>query len=122
REPGSDAERVYYAALLLSVGRVEQTETILSILPSLEPSDRLVRLAKALRQLVAAVKYQPFPSTPDPRPSTTLSTELLAASYYEQSLATRDVSLRKALDLAKQAATNSPEFGFAWARVAELEF
>jgi Flp pilus assembly protein TadD len=119
RQPGSDAERIYYAALLLSVGRVEQTETILALLGA---SDPIPRLTIALRQLIASVKYQPFPSTLDPRPSTTLSTELLAASYYEQSKAARDVSLRKALDLAKQAATNSPDFGFAWARLAELEF
>src|SRR5437867_3148553 len=33
RKPGSDAERIYYAALLLSVGRVEQTETLLASLP-----------------------------------------------------------------------------------------
>src|SRR5262249_44438028 len=51
-----------------------------------------------------------------------LSTELLAASYYEQSLGIRETSLRAALELASRATTNSPDFGFAWARVAELEF
>ena len=51
-----------------------------------------------------------------------LSTEFLAASYYAQSRAGREDSLKTALHLARQAATNSPRFGFAWARVAELEF
>src|SRR5207249_4917909 len=76
------------------------------------------RLAAALRLLIAAVKRQPNPSTFDPE----LSSEFLAASYFEQSRALGDSTLKMALDLAQQAATNSPEFGFAWERVAELEF
>jgi len=118
RQPGSDAERVYYAALLLSVGQVEKTEATLAALPAADPSDRLQRLATALRQLIAAVNRQPNPSTVSPQ----LSTELLASSYYAQSLATDDESLKAALELAKRAATNSPKFGFVWARLAELEF
>src|SRR5205814_2268107 len=50
------------------------------------------------------------------------ATELLARSYYEQSRALRDTSLNRALSLARYAAAKSPRFGFAWARVAELEF
>ena len=118
RQPVSDAERVYHAAVLLSVGQVEQTEAALAALPAAGPSERLQRLANALRQLIAAVKRQPAPSTLNPQ----LSTELLAASYYEQSRAVRETALRGALALARQAANTSPEFGFAWARVAELEF
>src|SRR5206468_11798157 len=111
-------ERIYYAALLLSVGQVEQTEAVLANFPSAEPPGRLQRLAAALRKLIAAVKRQPNPSTLNPQ----LPSELLAASYYEQSRAAREISLMNALKLAKQAVTNSPQFGFAWARVAELEF
>jgi len=102
---------------LLSVGQVEQIEAALSNLSSAAP-ENLQRLASALRQLIAAVKRQSRPSTLNPK----LSTELLASSYYEQSLASGDDSLRAALRLARQAATNSPRFGFAWERVAELEF
>jgi tetratricopeptide (TPR) repeat protein len=75
-------------------------------------------LATALRELVAAVKRQPFPATLNPR----LSSEFLAGSYFEQSHAIRETSLDNALRLARQAATNSSQFGFAWERVAELEF
>ncbi len=46
----------------------------------------------------------------------------MAASYFEQSRGVKDVSLLNALRLAKQATTNSPDFGFAWERVAELGF
>src|SRR5262249_10186260 len=41
---------------------------------------------------------------------------------YEQSRAVGEESLKAALQLAQQAATRSVDFGFAWERVAELEF
>jgi tetratricopeptide (TPR) repeat protein len=118
RPLGSDSERIYYAALVLSVGQVDETEAVLSGLSGREPSDRPQRLAVALRQLIAAVKRQPNPSARDPE----LATELLAASYYEQSRGIREASLEKALDLARKAVARSPQFGFGWERVAELEF
>lgn len=116
RPDASDNERVYHAALLLAVGEVAQTESILSSISG--QSERPRRLADALRELIAAVKRQPSPSNLNPR----LSTEFLAASYSEQSRAVRETSLENALRLAQRAATNSPQFGFAWERVAELQF
>jgi Tfp pilus assembly protein PilF len=114
----SDAMRIYHAALLLSVGQVEQTEADLAMLPSTGQTDQLERLSNSLRTLIAAVKRQPKPSAREPK----LPTELLAASYYEQSQARGDTSLSTALGMAREAATLSPQFGFAWERVAELEF
>jgi tetratricopeptide (TPR) repeat protein len=134
RQPTSDAERIYHAALLLAVGQVSETEAALAGLRGAEPADRLPRLANALRQLIAAVKRETNPSPLNSafrqgqaqagQRSTNqqLATEFLAASYYEQSRATGEDSLTRALDLAKRAVTNSPEFGFGWERVAELEF
>lgn len=118
RDPGSGAERLYYAALLLSVGQVEEVERTLASFPQGDPSSRLARLVPALRQLISAVKCQPG----DSQPHHELATEFLAASYHAQSRAEPGVSLERALTLARQAATLSPRFGFAWARVAELEF
>jgi tetratricopeptide (TPR) repeat protein len=118
RQPGSDAERVYYAGLLLSVGEVGPTEAVLASLSVSDASSRPQRMAAALRRLISAVKRQPNPEALHPQ----LVTELLADSYYEQSRAVPGVSLPAALDLAWRAATNSPDFGFAWERVAELEF
>jgi Tfp pilus assembly protein PilF len=112
----SDAERIFHAALLLAVGEVEKTEAALAALP--KNSERNERLARALRQLIAAVKRSPVVSAETPQ----LASELLAASYLEQSRAIRETSLQNALRLAKQATAVSPKFGFAWARVAELEF
>ena len=112
----SDAALVYHAALMLSVGEVAGAEDALNSLHG--GDERIQRLAGALRELIAAVKRQPNPSTVEPK----LASEFLARSYYEQSRAVPGVSLERALDFAKQAAGLDPQFGFAWARVAELEF
>jgi len=117
RPDSSDAGQLYHAALLLSVGNVEEAETILDNIAATNPSEINQRLANALRTLIAAVKREPRPSADNYQ----LPTELLAASYYEQSLAGAN-SLANALQLAQRAVTNSPNFGFGWERVAELEF
>ena len=54
----SDNERVYEAALLLAVGEVDKTESILASIS--EQSERARRLGGALRELIAAVKRQPL--------------------------------------------------------------
>ncbi|HLP78423.1 MAG TPA: TonB-dependent receptor [Candidatus Paceibacterota bacterium] len=116
RTPASDTERLYRAALLLSVGQVDQTEVALA---SLSAGDaRPQQLAAALRKLIAAVKHTDDASAINHQ----FATELLAASYYEQSHGIRGSSLESALNLAREATAKSPDFGFAWTRVAELEF
>ena len=127
RQPGSDAERVYHAALVLSVGQVEEAETNLSAMSATGVAEKNQRLAAALRTLIAAVKREPRPSTVSYSPrwseakTNQLSSEFLADSYYEQSLG-GPKALDNALQLARRAAANSPDFGFARERVAELEF
>jgi len=118
RQPGSDAERVYYAGLLLGVGQVEPAEAVMASLSVSDASSRPQRIATVLRQLIAAVKRQPNLAVIRPQ----LATEFLADSYYQQSRAILGASLPAALDSARQAVTNSPDFGFGWERVAELEF
>ena len=115
--PKSDAERVYHAALLLSVGHVELAEADLSALKETGVGKKNRRLAVALRTLIAAVKHEPRSSLLKPE----LATELLAASYYEQSQ-DGPKALENALELARHAVAISPDFGFGWERVAELEF
>ncbi len=118
RQPQSDAEKIYYAALVLSVGEVKRCEEILASLNAANPGEHIPRLAAALHQLIAAVKREETVSSLEPE----TATELLAASYYQQSLAIPEISLETALKLARRATDRSPQFGFAWARVAELEF
>lgn len=103
----NDAEHLYYAELLLSVGQVGQAEVELRDVKD-------APLADAIRKLIATVKHQKFVA---PRAPAT-ATELLAESYYLQSQS----KLVDALVAAREATKKSPEFGFAWVRVAELEF
>jgi tetratricopeptide (TPR) repeat protein len=116
--PASDAQRVYHAALLLGAGQVAGAEADLSALADAGVPGRPQRLAAALRTLIAAVKREPKPSAAAGQ----LPTECLAASYFEQSRAIPDASLQAALKRAGETVANSPGFGFAWERVAELEF
>jgi len=106
--PGSEAERVYVAALKVAVGQVEETGNLLAGVPAES------RLASALRSLIAAVRGE---SWSPPRAPTT-SSEWLAQSYYEQSRS----RLEEALAAAEKATVLAPNFGFAWARLAELQF
>jgi tetratricopeptide (TPR) repeat protein len=126
RVPASDGERVYLAALLMVVGQVEQSESLLQMVARQEgPQQRAARLANALRMTIAAVKGHKF----DNRESEGLSnlnsqlpaktaTEWMAESYSHQSRS----DLSNALFAARQAAERDLNFGFAWVRVAELEF
>jgi cytochrome c-type biogenesis protein CcmH/NrfG len=102
----TDAEKIYLAQLLLAVGQVDQSATQLVSVQS--------PLAEALREVVAAVKFQPLLSTNNYQ----LSTTLLADSYYQQSRS----QLEAALKAARTATEKSPAFGFAWELLAELEF
>lgn len=112
----SDAIKIYKAAVLLSVGNVDQAQRALSSLSG--NGERIQRLAAALRELIGAVKNEPDTS---PFAAQT-ATEFLAKSYYYQAQARPGSSLDLALASAKKASQLDPQFGFAWERVAELEF
>lgn len=118
RQPGSASERIYRAALWLAVGQIARSEAALADAPP-DDADRFQRLSGALKTLIAAVKRQPAPASSS---NPGMPTGFLADSYHEQSRASGDASLRAALELARQAASASPNFSFAWTRIAELEF
>jgi Tfp pilus assembly protein PilF len=115
RTPSSPADRAYLAAVLLAAGQVAEADGLLdAALRDAGAGSPTVRLAEALRWQMAAVKQQPRPEPRTPE----LAGEWLAESYYRQSQA----DLEGALEAARAAAEKSPDFGYAWARVAELEF
>jgi Tfp pilus assembly protein PilF len=118
RTPSSDSDRLFHAALLLSVGQVPQAESFLAAFPATDTASRSQKLAAALRRLIDTVKNETGTAPSQP----TLTTELLAESYAAQAHGKRGQSLEVALALAEQAASKSPGFGFSWSRVAELEF
>ena len=119
RQPASDSEQVFLGALLLAVGRVESAEARLApILRSGGQDERLARLASALRKTIAAVKGPPRQTPDRAERSPSLATEWLAESYFLQAQS----RLAEAAKAARKATEISPDFGFGWARVAELEF
>jgi Tfp pilus assembly protein PilF len=111
RTPASDSEKVYYAALLLAVGEVDQAEKLLN---SYSGETRPAALAAALHLMISSVKGEPLPTTN----ANTLATELMADSYAAQS----QRNLVESLDFARSAVAKSPKFGFALERLAEMEF
>ncbi len=111
-QPGSPADHLYLGALLLSVGLVDQSSSHLDAAAS--GGGNNPALAGALRELITAVKFETWQSSG----TAALATEFLAESYYQQSRA----NLTGALAAARKAVEKSPSFGFAWERVAELEF
>jgi Flp pilus assembly protein TadD len=106
RQPGGDAERLYRAATLLAVGQVDEATVLLQNIST--------PLAEALRQMVSTVKGKPQSRGA----SLALASEWMAESYTLQAQS----KLESALEAARKATLKSPNFGFAWARVAELEF
>ncbi len=105
--PASDAGKVYRAALLLSCGEVAKAEGMLGGAAESEPS-------RALKLLVGVIKGE----RPEPPAQADSASEWLAKSYAEQASG----DLNKALNSAWIAAAKGSNFGFAWERVAELEF
>lgn len=111
----------------MSVGHVEQSGALLKsaalvdaqseLLPSAD-SDRVKRLAEALRLIISAVKLQPGSAPGSLRPDQSFATAWLAESYHRQARS----NLRGALEAAESAVKASSDFSFAWARLAELQF
>ncbi len=114
RTPTAPEEKLYLAALLLSLGNIDEAQQWLG---ELNGQDRVGRLADAHRNLITAVQRKRV-SVPAGTDGGMLATELLSASYLFQSQG----RLADALRIARHAAEKSPSLGFAWARVAELEF
>ena len=110
----SYAERVYRAALFLSVGQTRESEALLSAGDGSDPT--LSSLASSLRGVMAAVRdAEPRAQAADAAPVT--ATAWLAEAFRFQALRQLD-SARAA---AQRAVDLQPRFGFAWARLCELE-
>lgn len=106
--PLNDAEILYKATLLLSVGSIQTTLELLSDLPNSDPN------ARAIRTLIDAMRF----AEPISIKSDTNASLSLAKSYVFQS----QYRLPEARDAARDATDLAPEFGLAWLRLAHLEF
>jgi tetratricopeptide (TPR) repeat protein len=104
----SVAEKRYRAAVLLATGRVDAARRTLGELPVADAGRR------ALERLVATVLADPHPARGPP----TTAGEALAESYADQARG----DLESARAAARRATELAPDAGFAWTRLAELEF
>jgi Tfp pilus assembly protein PilF len=117
----SPAEQVYRAALLLTVGETESARALLATLRlAAQTQEPVNRLAASLERLIEAVQNPPLAAQRGKSMANdrALATELLSESYALQA----QLDPRAARDAARRAAEVSPQFGFAWERLAELEF
>jgi tetratricopeptide (TPR) repeat protein len=108
-DSGADG-RCLQAAILLSVGRVDEAERLLRGVSSSHPA----RLS--IERVIAAVKFEEQPEWLLTELET--ASEALAESFYRQSRS----QLEPARDAARRATELSPDNGHAWVRLAELEF
>jgi len=107
---GGEDGKCLEAAILLSVGRVDEAENLLQAVSVENPARR------SLARVIAAVKFEEQPEWPLTELRT--ASEAMAESYYRQSRS----QLEEAREAARHATELSPENGFAWVRLAELEF
>ncbi len=108
--PAGNDERVFQAGVLLAVGRVDEAHAYLGEVPAGHPGKR------AILRMIQAVRGE----RADNRDIAimTSASEALAESYYLQS----QTRLVAATEAARRATMLSPGNGFAWTRLAELEF
>lgn len=109
--PATDAGRLYHAASLLAVGRVDESRQWMGAVPANHPGRR------AIERMIAAVRRTSGEADWPPAAIATAS-EALAESYYQQAWA----RLGAAKAAALRATELAPRNGFAWTRLAELEF
>ena len=121
----SPAAELFHAALLLAVGRADLSQEILAQwdpgAPIGSPRRPGLHVARSLQALIALVKGDALALTqwePPGRGEAATATEWLTDSYVRQAR----FDLAGALSSARHAADLSGDFGFAWTRVAELEF
>lgn len=98
------------AGVLLAVGRVDEARHILASVPVAHP------MRRALERVIAAVKFEELPAWP--LEALTTASEAMAESYFMQSRS-RLVEARAA---AWRAVELSPQNGYAWVRLGELDF
>jgi tetratricopeptide (TPR) repeat protein len=110
------ARQAYQAALLLGVGDIERAETLIENGSREHPSMRALRTM--LDAVAPPLTTNSWRARRPLMPVGDSASELLALSYAQQARHDLEAALRS----ARASVAKSPQFGFGWARVAELEF
>src|SRR5260370_2708127 len=106
RVPASWPEKTSRGGIFVVVGKVQKAERLFRGVNRGTPG------REAIATLIAAVTLREKARTPK------TASDWVAESYYRQSKA----DLAGALKAAQRATAIDPTFGFAWTRVAELQF
>jgi tetratricopeptide (TPR) repeat protein len=112
---GTDAVRIFHDALRLAIGEPPEEAFL----------DRVSATSTAARALRTVVRATQGMATPDEAvtPGATTTATATASLHLARSYALQAArQLPAALDAARTARTQSPDFGAAWAREAELLF
>src|SRR5439155_22214213 len=110
----SVAKNNYRPTRLLSLGNGSYSENIIASVTATDSKP----LCQSLKTVIAAVKFEPTPLDSQFAGRTNSPTLSLAESYWQQSQFHLDV----ARTAARRATELAPNFAFAWAQLAELEF
>ena len=108
--PGGTGGRLYQAGVLLAVGRLDESRALLASISRDHAGRRALERLIAAAQRRAAADWLPE--------SITTASAALAESYYLQSQG----KLEPARAAALHATELAPHNGYAWTRLAELEF
>jgi tetratricopeptide (TPR) repeat protein len=108
--PQGSGGRLYHAAVMLGVGRLDEAEKVLKAVPAEDPGRR------AITRMTDAVKFRERGAWLNESLAT--AGEAMAESYYRQSRS----DLKGAREAARIATERSPRNGYTWTRLAELEF
>ena len=124
-DPVSAAGKLYKANVLLAVGRVDEARTLMVQTPAAHPGRRaLERMIEAVRlgpeEVEARVDLRFFSGLDEGKETArqVTASEALAESYFQQAA----FRLPAAREAALRATRLAPENGYAWTRLAELEF
>jgi len=110
RAPQGAGGKLYRAAVLLAVGRLDEADNDLKGVPAGHAGRR------AIARIIDAVKFREREAWADESLAT--AGEAIAESYYRQSRS----DLKGAREAAAIATRLAPRNGYAWTRLAELEF
>ena len=110
RAPQGRDGQLYHAAVLLGGGRLDEADGLLKRMPANDPGRR------AVTRMTDAVKFREREAWADESLAT--AGEAMAESYYRQSRS----DLKGAREAARIATERAPRNGYAWTRLAELEF
>ncbi len=123
RKPDSPAEAVYLKALLFAVGQAGTRVALPAVVPKAEGPTAALDMALDRAASIVQERAELDRDAPPIQRKSSIIEHSFATEWMAESIARQSRhDLTGALEAAVRAREKSPQFGFAWARVAEMEF